>query len=150
MRAVSVISRHGAGEKMAPTAAPPASWKRVLRVVVIMRLSFVAIQTTVSEAMLTVAVHAIVHLHAAFGAERGVGGRPSPDIAGVAADAVLLVGAQGIGGALVAVAGLALHAAQLDVRDVREGNILGLARIGEPLRVAVRRDVLRVEEQTSE
>ena len=75
--------------------------------------SFVAIQATVFEAMLAVAGYAVVHLHVA------------PDVARVAADAVLLVGAQGIGRTLVAVAALAFHLSQLDVRDVRKVDILG-------------------------
>ena len=57
--AVSVISRHGAGVNRAPTAEPPTNLKSLC-----VWFSFVAIQATVFEALLAVAGHAVVHLHA--------------------------------------------------------------------------------------
>src|SRR5689334_14915932 len=92
--AVSVIRRHGAGVKRAPATAPPANFKMSLRRGFILTGSFMTVQTTMLEVRLAVAGHAGIHGH----------GRPprmSPDIAGIAADAVLLVGRQPGAGSLI-------------------------------------------------
>ena len=83
---------------------------------------------------LAVAGHAGVHCH----------GRPfgaSPDITGIAADSVFLVWPQGVGSAVIAVALFALQVAAFDVGDVREVDVLGLARVDQPLGFALRRHI---------
>src|SRR5947209_4254547 len=63
-RAVSVISRHGAGVSSAPTAAPLAILMRSLRVVM-MSASLMAIQTAMFQTFLPVTAHAGIHAHGA-------------------------------------------------------------------------------------
>src|SRR4051794_31764080 len=82
------------------------------------------------QVRLAVAGHAGIHGH------RGACGG-GPDIAGIAADAGFLVGAQGVGRAVIAVALLAFGIALLDVGGVREGDVLGLARVDQPLGLAI-------------
>ena len=86
------------------------------------------------QVRLAVASHAGVHRH----------GRPSgmpPDIARIAADAILLEGRQGVAGSLIAVALFAFQVAAFDMSDVREVDILGLARVDQPLGLATRRHI---------
>src|ERR1035441_6762160 len=93
-----------------------------------------AIQATVFKVRLAVAGHTGVHGH----------GRPSgmsPNIARIAADAVLLEGRQRVAGSLTAVALFAFQVAAFDVGDVREVDILGLTRVDQPLGLAARRHV---------
>ena len=133
--AVSVIRRHGAGVNRTPAMAPPANLNASLREGFICdRLSFVTIQATVFAMLLAVAGHAAVHRHGGTAAA-------SPDVARVAADAVFLVGAQGVGGAVISVAAFAFQVAALHVGAVREVDVLGLARVDQPFRLALRRHV---------
>src|ERR1017187_6919625 len=91
--------------------------------------SFVAIQATMFQVRLAVAGHTGVHGH----------GRPSgmsPNIARIATDAVLLEGWQPVAGSLVAMALFAFQVAAFDVSDVREVDVLGLARVPQPLWLA--------------
>src|SRR5581483_2714972 len=89
--AVSVTTRQGTGVSMRPAVPPAANLKRSLRVVFITPL-FVAVQATVFGAVLAMARDAVVHLHAA------------PDIARIAADAVLFINAQPVRLAVIAMA----------------------------------------------
>src|SRR5450759_4962197 len=86
------------------------------------------------EVRLAVAGHASVHGH-------GGASGSSPDVAGIAADAILLVRAQVVVGAVIAVALFAFQVAALDVGDVREVDVLRLARVDQPLGLAPRRHV---------
>ena len=63
----------------------------------------------------------------------------SPDIARISTDAILLVGWQRVAGSLTAVALFAFQVAAFDVRNVREVDVLGLARVDQPLGLALRR-----------
>ena len=121
--AVSVIRRHGAGVNSAPTAAPPANLKRSLR------------ESLVICGSPGNCVPAPACRWQATQSSMVMAGCPAcPQmIAGVAADAVLLVARQLVAGALRAVALFALHVAPLHVRDVREVDVLGLARVGQPI-----------------
>src|ERR1017187_2000596 len=102
-----------------------------------------AIQTTVFEPLLVVAIDAVVHLHPRNGPRSlALKRRAAPNVARVTADAVLLIGPEFVRGALIAVALFALELAELDVGDVREKDVLRLARIGGQVRFAVRRDVM--------
>src|SRR5450759_1712795 len=92
------------------------------------------VQATMFKVRLTVAGHAGVHGH----------GRPSgmsPYIAGIATDAILLEGRQPVAGSLVAMALFAFQVASFDVGDVREVDVLGLARVDQPLGLASRRHI---------
>ena len=96
--------------------------------------SFVTIQATMFEVRLAMAGHTGVHGH----------GRPSgmsPNIARIATDAILLEGREPVAGSLIAVALFAFQVAALDVGDVREVDILGLARVDQPLGLAAWRHI---------
>src|ERR1017187_6012301 len=101
-----------------------------------------AIQTTVFEPLLVVAIDAVVHLHPRNSARAlALKRRAAPNVARVTADAVLLIGPEFVRGALIAVALFALELAELDVGDVREKDVFRLARVGGPVGLAIRRDV---------
>src|ERR1017187_6274373 len=126
--AVSVSRRHGAGVKKAPATAPPANLKISLRFLICTG-SFMTIEATMFQVRLAVAGDTGVHGH----------GRPagmSPNIARIATDAILLEGRQPVAGSLVAVALLAFQVAAFDVGNVREVDVLGLARVDQPLGLA--------------
>src|SRR5262249_43289571 len=86
------------------------------------------------EVRLPMAGHAGTHRH---GGPPGV----SPDIARISADAILLVWRQAVTGSLIAVALFAFQVAALDVCNVREVDVLGLARVDQPLGLALRRHI---------
>ena len=78
--------------------------------------------------------------HAGIHGHRWASGMP-PDVARISADAVLLERRQGVAGPLVAVASFAFQVAALRVCDVREVDVLGLARVNQPLGLSLRRHI---------
>src|SRR5450759_5966655 len=86
------------------------------------------------EVRLAMAGHAGVHGH-------GGASSVSPDIARIAADAILLVGRQAVAVSLIAVASFAFQVAAFDVGNVGKVDVLGLTRIDQPLGLALRRHV---------
>ena len=86
------------------------------------------------------------HVRLAMAGDAGIHGHGgpagvSPDIAGVAADAILLVGREGVAGSLATVAFFAFQVGAFDVGDVREVDVLGLTRVDQPLGLAARRHI---------
>src|SRR5690349_2780545 len=97
----------------------------------------VAIHAGIGPVVLKMALDAVVHLHAALGAPGRITQGPAPYVARVSADPIFLIRTQGISRAMLTVAALASEFAELDVRDVGKIDVLRLAGIDLPHRLAV-------------
>jgi hypothetical protein len=123
---------HGTGVSKSPAAAPLVPISKSLLETFIVAPSFMTTEATNLDMMTAVAIFAVAHLHAVMGSAPEARDGVTPNIAAVAANAVLLINSRLIRFPEVSMAITTGEASQPGVGGVREPDIFWLPPVHQP------------------